>query len=138
MTTHNGTTRNGSAGGDYEIGRSKPPKRTQFEKGKSGNRRGRPPGVRNHATEVQRALRTRVELADGRRVRTVTVQEAMLTVLAQQTLAGDARARDRLLEQSARFNNQPSAAKKGPLPEEDQAILDAYVAEVRFGRAVKK
>jgi len=34
-------------GTGYRIGYGKPPKRTQFERGRSGNPRGRPKGARN-------------------------------------------------------------------------------------------
>ncbi|MEQ8289313.1 MAG: DUF5681 domain-containing protein [Gammaproteobacteria bacterium] len=34
-------------GGNYEVGYKKPPKHTQFKKGQSGNRKGRPKGSKN-------------------------------------------------------------------------------------------
>ena len=33
--------------GDHEVGYGKPPRRSQFVKGQSGNPRGRPPGAKN-------------------------------------------------------------------------------------------
>src|SRR6202008_457821 len=67
---------------------------------------------------------------DGTDVRAASTQEAALIVLREKALAGDARSLDRLIEEERRYNDQPAPAKKGPLPEKDQAILDAYVAEV--------
>jgi hypothetical protein len=129
MASRYATTTNGSDR-DPRVGKGSPPRHSQFKRGKSGNPKGRPKGVRNFATDVQRMLRVETEVHEGSDVRAASTQEAALIVLRKKALAGDARSLDRLLEQSARFNNQPSPAKKGPLPEEDQAILDAYVAEV--------
>ena len=41
---------------EYEVGYGKPPKDSQFKKGESGNKRGRPKGVKNLKTEVDAPL----------------------------------------------------------------------------------
>ena len=130
MVKDNDTKANGSGSGERPVGRGNPPKETQWKEGQSGNPRGRPRGVRNVATEVLRMLRTQTDVPNGDRVRSTTTQEAAYIVLRDKALAGEARALDRLLDEAARYNNEPSATKKGPLPEEDRAILDAFIAEV--------
>ena len=41
---------------DYKVGYGRPPRHTQFKKGQSGNRRGRPKGTFNLARTLQKAL----------------------------------------------------------------------------------
>jgi uncharacterized protein DUF5681 len=54
----------------YEVGFGKPPRRTQFAKGKSGNPRGRPKGALNVATMLERILVEKVIITlNGRRRR---------------------------------------------------------------------
>jgi predicted phage terminase large subunit-like protein len=79
---------------------------------------------------VRRTLGARTKVNDGGRILATSAQEALLIVLREKALAGDARSLDRLLDEARRYNDQTSASAKGPLPEDDQAILDAYVAEV--------
>ena len=41
---------------EYDVGYKKPPKRTQFKPGQSGNPRGRPKGTKNLKTDLAEAL----------------------------------------------------------------------------------
>jgi hypothetical protein len=45
---------------DYAVGHGKPPVATRFEQGRSGNRRGRPPGPKNLTAVLLEALEKRV------------------------------------------------------------------------------
>jgi hypothetical protein len=69
----------------------------------------------------------------GYRKPQVSTQEAALLRLREKALKGDARSLDRLLELAQTFNNGAAIEAFGdkPVSAEDQAILDAYAAEVR-------
>ena len=119
----------GANGGRYAVGYGKPPLHSRFRAGQSGNPAGRRKGVRNLVTDVKRTLATPVTVREGGRTRKKSTQDAILMVLRQKALHGDARSLDRLLDLALRCNND--AAETGAsqaLTADDQAILDDYVA----------
>ncbi len=64
--------------GEYSVGYGRPPLHTRYQKGKSGNERGRPRRRMNYATVVQQILGERISFRDGTRVRSVSKLEAMI------------------------------------------------------------
>ena len=118
---------------DSEVGYRKPPRHTRFQPGQSGNPRGRQKGLRNLGSDVKRTLETPVKLNDRGKERRVSTQEAALLRLREKALNGDARALDRFLQLAQIFNNMPAIEPLGEnaVAADDQAILDAYAAELR-------
>jgi hypothetical protein len=86
-----------------EIGYGKPPKATRFQKGKSGNPRGRPrqnPGI----AELFRKVSKQVVQANGPNgSRRMTKLEASITQLMNKATAGDLKAMKLLLQMASRF-----------------------------------
>ena len=76
----------------YEVGFGKPPRRTQFAKGKSGNPRGRPKGALNVATMLERILEEEVIITQNGRRRTVTKLQAAIIQLTDKATGGDLKA----------------------------------------------
>jgi hypothetical protein len=56
----------------YNVGYGKPPRRSRFRKGVSGNRKGRPKGKRNIATVLTEILEEEIEITEGGVRKTVT------------------------------------------------------------------
>lgn len=81
----------------YSVGYGKPPQRTQFIKGQSGNPKGRAKGSQNVSTVLRRAARQRVKVTCNGVSRFVTKLEAAVIQLLNQAAAGDARAIRELL-----------------------------------------
>src|SRR5262245_8966395 len=100
----------------YKIGYGKPPKKSQFRPGTSGNPAGRPKGRRNLATDLAAELREQVTVREGGRSRRVSKQRALIKSLMLKALAGDVRASTAFLALYARVATD--------IPEEATDALD--------------
>lgn len=99
---------------EYEIGYRKPPKRHQFAQGQSGNPRGRPKGTRNLKTDLLEELGEQILVREGSRTRKISKQRAILKNLIAQTLKGDGRATNSLLNLIVRvLSPQDASADDG-------------------------
>lgn len=73
-----------------------------------------------------------MKLKDQGKPKRVSTQEAALMRLREKALKGDSRSLDRLLEYARMYNNEvETTSSDKSLAAEDQAILDAYAAEIR-------
>ena len=68
----------GNSDGEYEIGYGKPPLGTRFQRGRSGNPRGRPRRPRSFDDEFWKMLGQPVTVAEGGRKKRVTTLDAAL------------------------------------------------------------
>ncbi len=118
---------------DGKVGYKRPPIHTRFQKGQSGNPRGREKGVRNFAADVKRSLEIPVKLTDNGRPKRVSTQEALILRLREKALKGDNRALETLLGLARTHNNGEAGERLGgqQMALEDQAILEAFAEEVR-------
>jgi hypothetical protein len=55
----------------YKVGYGKPPKATQFKRGRSGNPKGRPKGSRKLATDLAAELGERITIREDGRSRRI-------------------------------------------------------------------
>jgi hypothetical protein len=116
---------------DGKVGYKRPPIRTRFQKGRSGNPRGRQKGVRNFAADLKRSLEIPVTLNDQGRAKRVSTQEALVLRQREKALKGDHRALEWLLNLARMQNNDEGERSGGQhMAPEDQAILNAFVEDV--------
>jgi hypothetical protein len=109
------------------IGPGNPPKHTQFQKGTSGNLKGRPKGSKNLSTTFMEAARHPVTVTLNGKERTVTAMHATTLRLAEKAAGGDARATAAFLDWIDEIEKRAAAAKPAAfsLSEADVEVLRA-------------
>ncbi len=119
---------------DYEVGYGKPPKRTQFKKGISGNPQGRPKGTKNLKTDLLEELGETMTVRERGKERRLSKQRALVKSLIARALGGNDRATAKVLELYMRVAGIEDEARDAgvPLDEEEKAVLRAL--EGRFKR----
>jgi hypothetical protein len=121
--------------GDYAVGYGKPPRHAGFQKGRSGNPKGRPRGSKNLATLVSQALDEKVMVTEDGRRRRITKRELVVTQLVDKSAAADLRAIKQLTDivQSAeRRSERPGApSQRAKLTAPDREVVELFVARLR-------
>jgi hypothetical protein len=118
---------------DYEIGYGKPPRHSRFQKGRSGNPRGRPPGSKNLATLLTEALNERVIVVENGRRRKITKREAVIAQLVNQSAKANLRAIKILLDIQQAIEARSAADGAGAtsrttdLSQGDQSIIEDFL-----------
>jgi hypothetical protein len=78
-----------TAESNYEVGYRKPPKRTQFSKGVSGNRAGRPPGSGAARKSLKEILLEKMPVRKGDRIVNLPIYEVLITNLVNLAMNGN-------------------------------------------------
>ena len=114
------------------LGYGKPPQRTQFAKGRSGNPTGRPKGSQNLATILAKAGRQRVRITENGRSRYITKFEASMLQLMSKAASGDLKAIGELLDWIRSFADSEQNALAPSVPHEtDKAVMARIVERIR-------
>ena len=110
---------------DDEAGYGKPPKSGMFNKGQSGNPKGRPKGVKNFQTELCSVLRSKVSVTEAGKLKSVSVVEAALMRLREKALKGDQRYLEILLGYAQESSGASDArSRERQLSKIEQDIAD--------------
>lgn len=112
----------------YKVGYGRPPQASRFQKGRSGNPKGRARGSRNLAEIILGAVRETVTITENGQRKKVTKFEAALKQIANRAASGDLKASSLMLSIT-----QPAEARvEGrqtdvPASESDKEILREFV-----------
>ncbi len=115
------------------VGYRNPPVGTRFQKGVSGNPKGRPKGSLNLATAFMKTLRERVVINENGRRRTVTKLEAALKQLVNKAASGELRALAQLvaLSKDAEAKQLVQDTQQATLTDSDQEVLQDVMKRFR-------
>ena len=112
---------------DYPVGYGKPPETSQFQKGQSGNPKGRPKGSKNLASILHRAAHEKITVTENGQKKQITKLEAAAKQLANRAASGDYRALSLLMPQLALVDASLTAPVSPEPDANDQAVMESLV-----------
>ena len=117
---------------DYVVGYGKPPLHARFQKGRSGNPKGRPRGKKNMSTLLGAALDAAIIVVENGRRKKISKREAIITQLVNKSASADLKATQIVLamlqDVEARADDSSDSAA---FTEADQEIIQRIQARMR-------
>jgi Family of unknown function (DUF5681) len=104
------------SGSGQKVGRGNPPKHTQFRKGQSGNKKGRPKGSKNLSTYMMEAARDHVTATVAGRTRKISKIQATTMQLATKAAGGNQAAMGRFLDWIDEIETRAASVKPTQFP----------------------
>jgi len=124
----------GEGEGKYEVGYKKPPKHTQFKKGQSGNKRGRPKHrvkLSDFEEAFDKALSAYITVSENGTVHQIKKLHALATQTVNKALKGNHQATNLVLSMFARRETAASGEQPmGQTDDEFKSELEAMFQEM--------
>ncbi|MCA0200481.1 MAG: DUF5681 domain-containing protein [Proteobacteria bacterium] len=118
---------------EYEVGYGKPPKKNQFQKGQSGNPKGRLKNSKNFATDLREESAERVLVREGEGSRKISKQRAAVKSLFAKALGGNVSAMKAVIELMTKYSSAEPESEH--LSADDLAIVEAFLQRRRKPKA---
>jgi hypothetical protein len=117
---------------NYEVGYAKPPHKTRFKKGQSGNPGGRVKGSKNVSKLLLQALEEPVVVNENGERKQITKGEAMIKQLVNKGASGDARSIQLLLaEIRSRLESEAASDQTAHAAKDQLLMLERLTVEER-------
>jgi Family of unknown function (DUF5681) len=127
-----------AADDDDPVGYRRPPKKTRFQPGLSGNPRGRPKATPNLKTDLLEELAESIRVREGDREMKITKQRAVVKALVSSAIKGDMRAANALFSFVTRaFGDDNEGSRQNAASAQDLEILENFVGREVRKRALK-
>lgn len=121
----------------YEIGYRRPPVSGRFNKGHSGNPRGRPKGSRNFLKILEQELQQSIVVTENGKKKTITRMQAMVKRMVAGAMQGDQKQLLTLVEILRRTGQFEQIDVDSLLPDNYESILATYVEKHRISSEKK-
>jgi hypothetical protein len=117
----------------YKVGYAKPPQKTRFRKGLSGNPGGRAKGSKNVSKLLVQALSEPVVVNENGQRKQITKAEAMIKQLVNKGASGDARSIQLLMaEMRSRLDSDATEDQRAEDPKEQMLMLERLTIAERI------
>jgi hypothetical protein len=120
--------------GEYEVGFGKPPLRSRFKPGQSGNPKGRPRGSKNLATLLDEELNARVPITENGKRKNVTMRKAISKQTVRKAAAGEERFIKLVFELDQRRSVREASAPSdnAPLDQDDRKVMKDLIEQLKI------
>jgi hypothetical protein len=113
---------------DSTVGYKRPPRKSRFKRGRSGNPKGRPKGARNLKTDLTALMKKRVAIREDGELRYVSRQQAMLLSLFEKAVRGDVKASGQVFAMLMKLDMQDTApSEPAVVTDNDHAIVEDFL-----------
>ena len=130
MNKKKASAKKAKADDNYEVGYKKPPKSSQFKKGKSGNPKGRPKKSKNLNTLLNKELDEVVTVREQGKVIQLSKRELMVKKMVHEAVNGKLGATKTLI---GILGTDPELDAKDLISDDDQAILERFANQILGG-----
>jgi hypothetical protein len=104
-----------------------------FQKGKSGNPKGRPKGSKNLGTLLSQALDEKISLTEDGRRRRISKRELVINQLVNKSASADLRAIEQLIDIVERVEGRSGASPTPPSAPAFSAADEEVITELKNG-----
>ena len=114
------------------VGYRRPPKHSQFSKGRSGNPNGRPKGSKNFGLVIEAELNAKIPINENGKRRSISKREAVAKQLVNKAASGDAKAIPILLNEARAREKSGIGLETDPIQRaEDRQVMSGILERIR-------